>query len=346
MDSIFDFLDDAERAQLAALAPEAPRPVDPGRSGPHGPMLATLTHDVVTGGEWIYERKLDGERCVALRSGNELRLSSRNGQRLNQTYPELVEALLAQRCDDFVLDGEVVAFDGPRTSFRRLQQRMQRHADSRDETDVAVFLYLFDIPSLLGQDCRRLPQRTRKELLRRAIDFADPLRFTAHRNDNGVELLHEACEQGWEGLIAKRADAGYATGRSEDWLKLKCEHRQELVIGGFTEPRGSRAGFGALVVGYYDSDDLVCAGKVGTGFDNQTLHELRAELEKHERDDPPFTRGALPDHGVHWVTPALVVEVAFSEWTRDGRLRHPRFIGQRRGKSPRAVVREDTAPAR
>jgi bifunctional non-homologous end joining protein LigD len=218
---------------------------------------------------------------------------------------------------------------------------MQQHADGSERAEVAVFFYLFDVPSLLGQDCRRLAQRTRKELLRRAITFADPLRFTAHRNADGAELLREACEQGWEGLIAKRADAPYAIGRSEDWLKLKCEHRQELVVGGFSEPRGSRPGFGALVVGYYDGDDLVCAGKVGTGFDNETLHDLRAELDQRERDDPPFARGTLPDQGIHWVAPELVVEVAFTEWTRENRLRHPRFLGLRRDKPARDVVRED-----
>ncbi|WP_295879049.1 non-homologous end-joining DNA ligase [uncultured Thiohalocapsa sp.] len=339
MDPIFDFLDTAERADLTALDPDAPRPVDPSRTGPHGPMLATLTHDVVTGPEWVYERKLDGERCIAICRGGDVRLSSRSGQRLNGTYPELVEALAAQACDDFVVDGEVVAFDGPRTSFRKLQQRMQRR--DADDVDVAVFLYLFDIPCLLGQDCRRLPQRTRKELLRRALDFADPLRFTSHRNAEGEHLLREACEAGWEGLIAKRADAPYHIGRSEDWLKLKCEHRQELVIGGFTEPRGSRPGFGALIIGYYEDGALVCAGKVGTGFDTQTLHELREELERHTRDDPPFDRGELPDAGVHWVDPELVGEVAFTEWTRDGRLRHPRFLGLRRDKPATAVVRED-----
>lgn len=342
MDPIFAFLDDAERAQLQALASDAPRPVDPARTGPHWPMLATPGHDAVPGPGWLYERKLEGERCIAIRSGDELRLNSRTGQRLNQAYPELVEALLKQRCDDFVVDGEVVAFDGPRTSYRRLQQRMRRPAKTCEPGQVAVFLYLFDLPVLLGQDCRRLPQASRKLLLRRAIDFADPLRFTTHREANGADLLREACERGWEGLIAKRADAPYANGRSEDWLELKCEHRQAFVVGGFTEPRGGRPGFGALVVGYYHGDTLVCAGKVGTGFDNQTLHDLRVALGRIECDMPPFEQGPLPVDGLHWVAPELVVEVAFTEWTRDGRLRHPRFLGLRRDKPARAVVREAT----
>jgi bifunctional non-homologous end joining protein LigD len=345
MADLFDILGADDRERLRALAPDEPLPVDPSRSEDRGPMLATLTHDPFTDPDWIFERKLDGERCIAIRHGHALRLLSRNGQSLVDTYPELAEALAAQDCDDFVLDGEVVAFDGPRTSFRRLQQRMQADPDAVEaESGVAVFLYLFDVPFLLGHDCRKLPQRARKELLRRALDFTDPLRFTAHRNGHGRELLEEACGKGWEGLIAKRADAPYVNGRSREWLKLKCEHRQELVIGGFTEPRGSRHGFGALVLGYYEGDALVCAGKVGTGFDRETLDALRAELDGLEREEPPFERGELPGNGPHWVKPELVAEVAFTEWTRDGRLRHPRFIGLRRDKPAEEVIREESRP--
>jgi bifunctional non-homologous end joining protein LigD len=313
-DNLFDILSTEERASLTELAADDPRPVDPARTGHHGPMLATLTHEPFSDPEWVYERKLDGERCIALRRGGDLRLMSRNGERLDDTYPELSRALAAQACDDFVVDGEIVAFDGPRTSFRRLQQRMQRRPGADGgEPDVPVFLYLFDIPYVLGRDCRALSQRTRKELLRRALDFDDPLRFTPHRNGGGAELLAEACDKGWEGLIAKHAAAPYHNGRSQDWLKLKCEHRQELVIGGFTDPRGSRRGFGALVVGYYDGDDLVCAGKVGTGFDTETLESLRAELDVLARDEPPFDRGDPPRDGIHWVRPELVAEVAFTK---------------------------------
>ena len=342
MPNLFDILGADERELLRPLAADAPTPVDPSGGEHQGPMLATLTREPFSDEDWIFERKLDGERCIALRHGHELRLLSRNGQGLNGTYPELVEALAAQDCDDFVVDGEVVAFDGPRTSFRRLQQRMQAHpAGVQADPKVAVFLYLFDAPSLLGQDCRALPLRARKELLRRALDFTDPLRFTTHRNGGGRELLEQACSKGWEGLIAKRADSVYVNRRSREWLKLKCEHRQELVIGGFTEPSGSRRGFGALVLGYYDGDALVCAGKVGTGFDTDTLDTLRADLDELERDTPPFDRGKLPGNSPHWVTPELVAEVAFTEWTRDDRLRHPRFIGLRRDKPARTVVRED-----
>ena len=206
MKDLLDNLDANERVLIEDLAPDEPRPVDPARKGKHGAMLATLTHEPFSDPDWIYERKLDGERCIALRLGDDMRLLSRNGQLLNDTYPELAEALSAEDCEDFVVDGEVVAFDGRRTSFRRLQQRMQTRPGKDDTTPrAAVFLYLFDIPCLLGRDCRELPLRTRKELLRRALSFADPLRFTVHRNGRGVDLLKQACAKGWEGLIAKRA---------------------------------------------------------------------------------------------------------------------------------------------
>jgi DNA ligase D-like protein (predicted ligase) len=342
MSDLFDSLDDADRRRLRRIGPDAPRPFDPDRGDWPGPMLATLTHEPFSDPGWVYERKLDGERCIAARNGDEVRLLTRNAKDLNDTYPELVDAIAAQDTDDFVVDGEIVAFDDAVTSFRRLQQRMQiKDPDEARASAVAVYLYLFDIPFLLGRDCMALPLRIRKRLLRDAVRFDDPLRFTPHRNEHGEAYLEEACAKGWEGLIAKRADAPYSTSRSRDWLKLKCVARQELVIGGFTEPGGSRKGFGALVVGFHDGDALVCAGKVGTGFDDETLVSLHAEMAELEQDDPPFDRGELPGGAVHWIRPELVAEIGFTEWTGDGQLRHPRFIGLRRDKAPRDVVRED-----
>ena len=307
------------------------------------PELATLTRDRFSDPAWMYERKLDGERCLAFRDGDQVRLMTRNRKMVSSTYPELVEALGAQQSGDFVVDGEVVAFENGQTRFAQLQQRMQQGRPSADLIrSVPVQYYLFDVLWADGTDLRSQPQRERKQRLHQLLDFADPLRFTEHRVGDGVEFYQEACRQGWEGLIAKRADAPYQAGRTKDWLKFKCENNQELVIGGFTDPQGTRTGLGALLLGYYDSDgQLVYAGKVGTGFNQQTLHLLHDELSAMVQDRSPFERGDLPrERGVHWTRPRLVAQIGFSEWTTDGRLRHPRFQGLRRDKSPAEVIRE------
>jgi len=306
------------------------------------PELATLTKDRFSDPAWFYERKLDGERCLAFRDGGELRLMTRNRKIVSSTYPELVGAFLAQQADDFVLDAEVVAFSDGQTRFAQLQQRMQVARPSAELLrTVPVQYYLFDVLWADGTDLRRQPLRERNQRLRQLLDFADPLRYTEHRVGDGVGFYAEACQSGWEGLIAKRADAPYVAGRTKDWLKFKCENNQEFVIGGYTDPRGSRIGFGALLLGVYDSDgQLVYAGKVGTGFNEQTLRRLHDELSKLEQDRSPFDRGTPPRAGVHWVKPRLVAQIGFSEWTTAGELRHPRFQGLRRDKSPADVIRE------
>jgi len=204
---------------------------------------------------------------------------------------------------------------------------------------------VFDIVWLEGHDVRKLPLLERKRLLRRYLKFPDPIRFTPHRNGDGVDFYKEACRKGWEGLIAKRADSPYVTTRSRDWLKFKCEHGQELVIGGFTAPRRSREEFGALLLGYYRDGDLIYAGKVGTGFDRATLHELGQKMRELERDTRPFAGDdKIPGvRGATWIEPKLVAEVGFTEWTNDGRLRHPRFLGLRDDKAAREVVRESAS---
>jgi bifunctional non-homologous end joining protein LigD len=297
-----------------------------------GAMKAVLTDERFSDPNWIFERKLDGIRCVAIRDGGPVRLLSRNDLSLNERYPEIAEALDGQAATRFAVDGEVVAFDGAQTSFAKLSRRgIQR---------VPVFFYIFDVQWLDGNDVRPLPLRERKRLLRDALTFADPLRFTTHRNGDGEQLFAEACRKGWEGLIAKRADSPYTDKRSRDWLKFKCEQGQELVIGGFTAPRGTRTELGALLLGYYDAEGaLRYAGKVGTGFDQATLHALGAELRRRRRDDPPFA-DAVRERTATWVEPELVAQVGFTEWTRDGRLRHPRFLGLRTDKAAREVVRE------
>lgn len=308
-------------------------------------MLATLSHDPFSDPAWLYERKLDGVRSLAFRRGERLRLLSRNRKEMNDGYPELVEALAKQPCDDFIVDGEIVAFEGRRTSFSRLQQRIGiQDPDEARRSRVAVYLYLFDVLHLESHDVTRLALRQRKRLLKRALCFEGRVRFTPHRTGDGEAYLEEACSKGWEGLIAKRADSIYRHSRSRDWLKFKCGNRQEFVIGGYTDPQGSRQGFGALLVGYYQAGVLRYAGKVGTGYDDRLLETLAGQLRDLERKTCPFAEPPR-EKGVHWVSPKRVGEVGFSEWTRDGKLRHPRFLGLREDKSPRQVKRERARPA-
>ena len=294
-------------------------------------MKAVLTDERFSDPDWIYERKLDGIRCLAFKGDNDVRLRSRNDLSLNGRFPEVAEALEAAPASNRVVDGEVVAFDGAQTSFARLQQRGER--------PTPVFFYVFDILRADGEDVTALPLRERKALLRRTLTFVGPIRFTAHRNRDGEAFYEEACRKGWEGLIAKRADSLYRHGRSRDWLKFKCSAEQELVVGAYTAPRGSRTDLGALLLGYYDDGKLRYAGKVGTGFTRATLHELAAALKPLRRDGSPFA-DEVRERDVTWVEPELVAQIGFSEWTRDGRLRHPRFLGLRDDKAAREVVRE------
>ncbi len=301
------------------------------------PMKAVLADKPFSDPNWIFERKLDGIRCLATRDASGVRLVSRTGRAMNQEYPTIVEALEREPSHDFIADGEIVAFEKGITSFSRLQRRGRER--------VPVFLYLFDLPRHAGEDLRNLPLRKRKARLRRALEFGGPVRFNPHRNgQHGEEMYREACEKGLEGVIAKRADSRYLSGgRSRDWLKLKCHAEQELVIGGYTAPRGSRTEFGALLVGHYDGGTLRYAGKVGTGFDHYTLRELGERMRKLEQDESPFERFKPIPPGTHWVRPELVGQIGFTEWTRDHRLRHPRFLGLRDDKPARDVVRERPA---
>lgn len=324
----FDLLDDEARDQLEEESPRI-----------FGAMLATLTDDHFADPDWVYERKLDGQRVLAAREDGQVRLRSRNDKDLRGTYPEVVDALAGDG-PDLVVDGEVVAFDGDVTSFARLQGRMQLDDPDRARaTGIPIRAYLFDLLHLDGHSTRDLALRDRKRLLRAALDYDDPLRFTSHRNEHGPDFLQEACRKGWEGLIAKDATAPYTSGRSRRWLKFKCVHQQELVIGGFTAPEGSRTRFGALLVGYHEEGRLRYAGKVGTGYDQATLDRVGDLLDARRRATSPF-HDRVDTTNVSWTTPDLVAEVGFTEWTRDGRLRHPRFLGLRDDKDARDVVRE------
>jgi bifunctional non-homologous end joining protein LigD len=287
-----------------------------------GAMKAVLTDERFSDPEWIFERKLDGIRCVAIRDGGRVRMLSRNDLSLNQRYPAVAAALDGQARERFAVDGEVVSASG------KFQDR-----------SGPFYFYVFDVLWLDGEDVRARPLRERKALLRDALAWEDPLRLTEYRNEAGEAMFHEACDAGWEGVIAKRADSLYTDKRSRDWLKFKCEHGQELVIGGFTAPKGSRAEFGALLVGVYEGDRLHYAGKVGTGFDRAELARLAGLMRPLARDSAPFY-DAPRFRDVTWIDPELVAQCGFAEWTNDGRLRHPRYLGLREDKNPRAVVRE------
>src|ERR671912_2407305 len=289
-------------------------------------MKAVLTADRPSGPDWVFERKLDGIRCLAVKAGGETRLYSRNELSLRDRYPSLAAALDADPADDFVLDGEAVAFvDG--------RDRFGGHGGE-------LFLYVFDVLFADGRDVRSLPLEQRRTVLRDVLRWTDPLRMTEQMTGDGAALLADACSAGWEGLIAKRLGTPYASTRSRDWLKLKCTRAQELVLGGFTAPRGARTDLGALLVGHFDAGELRYAGKVGTGFTRATLRELSERLAPLVRETSPFDPEKGIPRAATWVEPELVAQFAFMEWTGDGRLRHPSFLGLRFDKSAREVVRE------
>lgn len=276
------------------------------------PMAATLTQERFAGPEWVFERKFDGIRLLAYKKGDKVELYSRN--QLRQSIPSVAEAIQQLPADELILDGEITWGREGRA------------------------YHVFDVMWIDGREITSLSLEERQELLAK-LPLTGPLRR--------VELLdHEApwevaLKEGWEGVIAKRRGSRYEHRRSKNWLKMKCELAQEFVIGGFTDPQGKRTGLGALLIGYYEGDDLVFAGKLGTGFDTNQLVAMRAQLDELEVPTTPFTRAVgLPRLRVHWTSPVMVVQVGFIEWTGHGKLRHPRFLGIRTDKAAREVVRE------
>lgn len=305
----------------------------------YSPMLATLVAEPFSRPGWLFETKFDGVRCIAIRKGARLAMYSRNQLRLEHKYPEIAAALAAQEADDFVIDGEIVAYQGDLTSFSRLQQRMGVvHPSPELQRSVPVWFQVFDLLALNGDDLRRLPLRERKARLKGALRFTKPLRFSDHRETDGERFYEDACKAGLEGLIAKDGDSPYVAGRSRAWQKLKCVNEQEFVIGGWTDPEGSRTGFGALLVGYYEDHKLRYAGKVGTGFGDDILRRLSARMKRIARTTSPFVDRV--GGRAHWVKPEIVAQIGFTEWTGAGRLRHPRFQGIRLDKPAEQVGRE------
>ena len=264
------------------------------------PMAATLTQDRFATPDWIFERKFDGIRVLAFKRGADIHLYSRN--RLPQNLPAVADAIAALPIADAILDGEVTWESG-------------------------VVYHVFDVMWLDGRDVTARPLEDRRALLA-GLDLRPPLEHVSLlEHDQPWEL---ARAEGWEGVIAKRKGTPYEHKRSKHWLKMKCELTQDFLVGGFTDPQGQRVGLGALLVGFYENDDLVFAGKIGTGFDTKLLLQLRAKLDALEIPERPFTKFVgLPRLRAHWVRPEIVVQVGFIEWTTHGKLRHPRLLSVR-----------------
>ena len=274
------------------------------------PMAATLTQERFSGADWLFERKFDGIRLLAYKRGDDVQLYSRN--RLPQHAPAVAAAIARLPVAELILDGEAT-WDGTGR------------------------YHVFDILWLNGHNVTSLPLEDRRTLLKQ-LPFAAPMTRVELLDD--PEPWERARREGWEGVIAKRRGSPYEHRRSKHWLKMKCESSQELVVGGFTDPQGTRVGLGALLVGFYQGADLVFAGKIGTGFDTKLLLDLRARLDALEIPKPPFTKAVgLPRLRAHWVRPEIVVQAAFIEWTGNDKLRHPRLLGVRFDKSARDVVR-------
>jgi bifunctional non-homologous end joining protein LigD len=308
------------------------------------PQLATLADEVPPGKEWLHEVKLDGYRILCRVDHGRVALLTRREQDWTHRFKSIASAAKKLPVTEAFLDGEIVALDEQgRSNFQRLQNLLKGSGASQ------LVYFAFDLLHLDGRDLRAAPLESRKRILEKLLpaDSKGGLRYSHHWIGEGEALYRECCRRGLEGIISKRRDQPYRPDRGRDWLKIKCMQRQEFVIGGFTEPAGARIGLGALLLGVYEQDGrLHYAGRVGTGFSENSLRELRARLGQITRSTAPFVnppRGAEAA-GVHWVEPRLVAEVAFSEWTEDSLLRHPSFQGLREDKAPEDIRREKSAP--
>ena len=314
------------------------------------PMKAKLVEKPPATGDWIYELKFDGIRLIAVKTDKKVSLLSRNQNELGARFPEIVEAVKDLPARECVIDGEVVALDEEgRSSFQLLQAREMEGRKS------PVYFYAFDLLQLDGKSRVSLPLEARKNVLKKlCAEAGDPIRYSGAIGGDAERLLEEVKRRGLEGIIGKRCNSVYEPGRrSGAWIKLKCVEQQEFVVGGYTPPQGARKHFGAILVGYYENKKLVFAGKVGTGFTTKSLSMLHKKFRAEERADCPlvdlpskqngqWVQGITPSmmRKMHWVNPVFVCEIKFAEWTRDGKLRAPVFLGLREDKRPGDVVRE------
>jgi bifunctional non-homologous end joining protein LigD len=351
----------ARRTELVARLERLGAPKRPLRSREAGLMLAETRQRPFSSKEWLFELKYDGYRLLLAREGGEARLLYRRGNEVSATFPEIARAVRALPFEELVMDGEVVVLDeNGRSSFQRLQKRAQltRSLDvERRALEHPATAYVFDLLSVEGYDLRRLPLVERKRLLREILPRAGPLRFTDHVEEHGEELYAEISRLGLEGMVAKRASSPYREGRSGDWLKFRRETTGDFAIVGFTEPKGARSGIGALHLAVRSNDGFRYAGRVGTGFDDRLLDDLRKRLEQSRTSAAPCSGPVPTGKDDRWVSPRLVCEVRFKEWTDDGCLRQPVFLRLREDKSvdecgaegfpdalPVPAAREDAQP--
>src|SRR5213594_3155107 len=312
-----------------------------------GPMLAETREQPFSKAGWLFELKLDGYRVRAGREGGggEARLITRNGHDIAAGFPEIARALAALPYEGFILDGELVVPDeAGRPSFQRLQNRakVSRVPDvRRGAVETPAVLYLFDLLAFEGYDVRPLPLEQRKALLEQIVPGVGPIKYLSHFERDGEALYEQVVKLGLEGIVAKKADSTYRAGRSPNWLKVRADRVDEFVVVGFTRPKGSRSGFGALDLGAYENGKLVYTGRAGSGFTAAQLKEVSAVLEQSVRAKPPFEGPAPPDKGHTWVEPTLVVEVRYKEWTDEGLLRQPVFVRFRDDKKPEDCVKRD-----
>lgn len=301
------------------------------------PMLCTLTKEAFDDSNWIFEDKFDGVRAVAVKKGKKVQLFSRNKKNLNSSFPEIVKEL-EKINHDFVIDGELVVFEGKVTSFSKLQPRIQRKRNLKDS--LKVYYYVFDLLVMDDIDYRKQPLIERKLKLKSKFKFSSKVKYTQHKSTKGFQYYQTAQRKGLEGIVAKEKESLYVSRRSNSWRKIKCMNSCELVIGGYTAPKGKRKGFGALLVGYYKKGALIFAGKVGTGGDEKSLIALERKLSKLKRASSPFSNYQVKNESIFYVTPKLIAQIQFTEWTKDNKLRHPSFLGIRTDKNPKKIERE------
>ena len=304
------------------------------------PQLATLVKEPPAGNEWLHELKLDGYRMLCRIDSGEVRFWSRNRIDWSAKFPGIARAIKAIAVTTAILDGEVVVMDSRgRTSFQKLQQAMGKRGDTKFIFEV------FDLIYLDGFNLTGTPLTERKRLLKGLIASADgsgPLRYSDHIEGTGAEVFKQACKKGIEGIVSKLAASTYASARNGNWQKVKCSKQQEFVIAGYTTSKKGLPGFGSLILGVYEKGNLVYTGRVGTGFSLKKRVELKGKFDKIARETAPFAvEPRAPGLGAaHWVSPRLVAEVTFTEWTSDGAIRHPSFQGLREDKRPEDVHRE------
>ncbi len=306
------------------------------------PMLATLVDEPFDDPQWLFEIKWDGYRAICtVREDGSIELVSRNGLDLLKKFPELARLANAWTTLPIVVDGEIVSLDSRgRSSFQRLQESLNSRRSNGARSANPLTFAAFDLLYADGKDLRKTPLEERKTLLERAIADDDLVLYSKHVVGKGCALFAQAQKQQLEGIIGKRRDCAYVERRTRDWVKIKAQLMQECVIGGYTEPRGSRTGFGALLLGLYNGKDLEYVGHVGTGFNTKLLKSLTAELKGIERKTSPFSTRVDSNTKPHWVDPKMVAQIRFTEWTRDGYLRQPAFLGLRLDKNPKECVRE------